>query len=392
MTTAAGYAAEMQRIDDDIAKADAGCSGRPTDPDRITRHVYRLYQKASISGNLAGLTAVEHVIDDALPLLSNPGDLYLLKAHAAFKLHKLADVHAALLAVPSVYDSEEGRLIRADLDLQHGHYQAAESGYVDVLHRERSWGALARLAYLRGKMGDVAGADRLYEAAEDQLTAKEMRAYAWLEVQRGFLDFAGGRPSAARLHYRRADAAYPGYWLIDEHIAELLGSEGRYDEAVVIYQRIASTVGRPDLEQASGELYELAGQSERAAHWKERALTAYLLSAQRGEVHYYHHLVDYYTDVAEDGGKAVKWAYKDLQLRENFATQAALAWAFYRDERFGEALHWIDRALASGVVDALLYFRAGEIYCAAGNEIEGRNLRERALNLNPAVAGFHVHH
>jgi hypothetical protein len=40
----------------------------------------------------------------------------------------------------------------------------------------------------------------------------------------------------------------------------------------------------------------------------------------------------------------------------------------------------------------LLYFRAGEIYCAAGNEIEGRNLRERALNVNPAVAGFHVHH
>jgi tetratricopeptide (TPR) repeat protein len=392
MTTAAGYAAEMQRIDDDIAKTDAACSGRPIDPGRITRHVYRLYQKASISGDLAGLTAVEHAIDDALPLLSNPGDLYLLKAHAAFKLHKLGDVHAALAAVPSVYDSEEGRLIRADLDLQHGHYQAAESGYVDVLHRERSWGALARLAYLRGKMGDVAGADRLYEEAEDQLTAKEMRAYAWLEVQRGFLDFARGQHSAARRHYHRANAVYPGYWLTDEHSAELLGAERRYDEAVVTFQRIASTVGRPDLEQASGELYELAGQSERAAYWKERALTAYLLSAQRGEVHYYHHLVDYYTDVAEDGGKAVKWAYKDLQLRENFATQAALAWAFYRDERFGEALQWIDCALASGVVDALLYFRAGEIYCAAGNEIEGRNLRERALNVNPAVAGFHVHH
>jgi tetratricopeptide (TPR) repeat protein len=392
MAAAVGYAAEMRRIDQEIAKTNEdGCSG-PIDPDRITRHLYRLYQRASISGDLAGLTAVEHAIDDALPLLSKPGDLYLLKAHAAFKLHKLGDVHAALVAVPSVYDSEEGRLIRADLDLQHGHYQAAEGGYVDVLHRERSWGAMARLAYLRGKMGDVAGADRLYEAAEDQLTAKEMRAYAWLEVQRGFLDFAGGRYSAARLHYRRADAAYPGYWLIDEHIAELLGAEGRYDEAGVIFQRIASTVERPDLEQASGELYDLAGQSERAGYWKERALTAYLLSAQRGEVHYYHHLVDYYTDVTEDGSKAVKWAYKDLQLRENFATQAALAWAFYRDERFGEALQWIDRALASGVVDALLYFRAGEIYGAAGNEIEGRNLRERALNLNPSVTGFHLHH
>jgi tetratricopeptide (TPR) repeat protein len=81
-----------------------------------------------------------------------------------------------------------------------------------------------------------------------------------------------------------------------------------------------------------------------------------------------------------------------LQLRENFATQAALAWAFYRDRRFNQAVHWIDRALATGVVDAQIYSRAGEIYSAAGNEVEGRDLQERALNLNPALGRFHVHH
>jgi tetratricopeptide (TPR) repeat protein len=392
MASAAGYAAEMQRIDEDIAKTDGPVFSAPTDPERITRHIYRRYQKALLSGDLAGLTAVERSIDEAIRFLANPGDLYLLKAHAAFKLHKLAEVDAALLAVPSVYESDEGRLIRADLDFQHGRYQAAENGYVEVLRHERSWGALARLAHFRGKMGDATDADRLFQEAEDQLTAKEMRAYAWLEVQRGFLDFARGRDGEAQFHYRRADAAYPGYWLVGEHIAELLGAEGRYDEAVAMYQSIVSNGQRPELEQAIGELCELAGRSGPAAYWKERALTAYLQSVQRGEVHYYHHLVDYYTDVAENGSEAVKWAYKDLQLRGNFATQAALAWALYRDERFSEAVHWIDRALASGVVDALLDFRVGEIYSAAGNEVEGRNLRERALNLNPAVGRFHVHH
>jgi tetratricopeptide (TPR) repeat protein len=392
MAAALGYAAEMRHIDEDIAKTDGAVCSTPTDLERVTRHIYRLYQKASISGDLAGLTAVERYIDEAITFLANPGDLYLLKAHAAFKLHKLADVDAALLAVPSVYDSDEGRLIRADLDFQHGRYQAAESGYVEVLRHERSWGALARLAHLQGKMGDATGADHLYEEAEDQLTAKEMRAYAWLEVQRGFLDFARGRDDDAQLHYHRADAAYPGYWLVDEHIAELLGAGGRYDEAVAMYQSISSNGKRPELEQAIGELCDLAGRNGPAAYWKERALAAYLQSVQRGEVHYYHHLVDYYTDVAEDGAEAVKWADKDLQLRENFATQAALAWALYRYGRFSEAIHWIDRALASGVVDALLDFRAGEIHSAAGNEVEGRNLRERALNLNPAVGRFHVHH
>src|SRR6266550_4865793 len=189
MVTALGYAAELRHIDEDIAKTDGALCSNPTDPERITRHIYRRYQKASISGDLAGLTAVERSIDRAITLLANPGDLYLLRAHTAFKLHKLADVDAALRFVPSVYDSDEGRLVRADLDFQRGRYQAAENGYVEVLQRERSWGALARLAHLRGKMGNVTEADRLYEEAQDQLTAKEMRSFAWLEVQRGFLDF-----------------------------------------------------------------------------------------------------------------------------------------------------------------------------------------------------------
>jgi tetratricopeptide (TPR) repeat protein len=385
--SAIGYAAEMRRIDEEIA-ALLGAD----DPERVTRRLYCLYQKASIAGDLTGLTAVIRAIDDAITTLANPGDLYLLKAHAAFKLHKLMDVDSALRAVPSVYDSDEGRLIRADLDFQHGNYQAAENGYLEVLQHERSWGALAHLAHLRGKMGDTAGADSLYEEAEDQLTAKEMRAYAWLEVQRGFLDFIQGHHREARLHYRRADAAYPGYWLVDEYIVEVLGAEHRYQEAVGILERVVSTIDRPDLDQAIGELYELAGDSGPALFWKERALSEYLQSAERGEVHYYHHLVDYYTDVTEDGAEAVKWASKDLKLRENFATQAALAWSLYRAGQFSNAVYWIDRALASCIVDARLYFQAGEIHRAAGNEVEGSTLRERATRLNPAVAGFHIHH
>jgi tetratricopeptide (TPR) repeat protein len=387
MAPGAGYAAEMQRLDDDLATLSGA-----RDPEGVTRRIYRLYQKASISGDLAALTAVDRVIDDTVALSPNPGDLYLLKAHAAFKLHKLNDVDAALRAVPAVYDSDEGRLIRADLDFQHGHYQSAVSGYADVLQRERSWGALARLAHLRGKMGDAVGADQLYEEAQDQLTAKEMRAYAWLEVQRGFLDFVHGRHGEARQHYRRADTAYPGYWLVAEHIAEVLGAERRYAEAGEILERIVSTVDRPDLAQAIAELYQLAGQREPALYWKERALNGYLQSAQRGEVHYYHHLADYYSDVAEDGAAALKWARKDLRLRENFATQAALAWALYRDGQFSDAVRWIDCALASGIVDARLFLWAGDIYSAAGNGAEGHELRQRATEINPAVAVFHIHH
>ena len=69
MTAAGGYAAEMRRIDEDIVKTEDAAGAALSSPEHITRHIYRLYQKASIAGDLAGLTAVEHAIDGAIPLL-----------------------------------------------------------------------------------------------------------------------------------------------------------------------------------------------------------------------------------------------------------------------------------------------------------------------------------
>ena len=393
MVPLAGYQAEIRQIEQDIAAVGGATAlDPPTDTERVTQYVYRLYQRASIASDLTALGAVEGAIDRAIPLLTHPDDLYLLRANVAFKLHRLADVQATLLVAPSIRDSEEGRLISADLDFQNGQYQKARRGYCDALEISRSWGALARLAYFSGKMGDPAGADRLYQEAEDELTAKQLRSFAWLEVQRGFLDFAHGRYDAAQVHYERADRAYPGYWLVDEHVAELLAAEGRYAEAIAILERLASAVRRPELEQAIGELYQLTGQAERAGQQLRQALAAYLKSARRGEVHYWHHLADYYAEVAEDGTQAVAWARKDLRLRENFSTQAALAWAYYRDGQYGEARDWIDRALSSGAATAHLFRQAGRIYAAAGREAEARRFRDRAMMLNPAVDKFHLHH
>jgi tetratricopeptide (TPR) repeat protein len=385
----AGYRTELQRIERDIVELNiADLFAVPINPERLTRYVYLLYQRASITGDLVQLSAVERAIECAVPLLTHPGDLYLLKANVAFKLHRLADVEAALLAIPAAGRCMETHLLHADLEFQHGHYREAETGYVGAIEAERSWDGLARLAYFRSKMGDFEDADRLYREAEDELTAKEMRSYAWLEVQRGFLAFRQGAYSAARSHYDRADRAYPGYWLVDEYKAELLGAEGRYAEAIEMFQELAFTSDRPDLQQAIAELYEFAEQPDAARHWRNRALGGYLQSAQRGEVHYYHHLADYYADVAQDGAAAVTWARADLQLRENFATQAALAWAHYRNAELDGARGWIDRALASGVTDAHLLFRVAKIY----GEVDGRHFLERAKKLNPLVENFHFHH
>jgi hypothetical protein len=72
------------------------------------------------------------------------------------------------------------------------------------------------------------------------------------------------------------------------------------------------------------------GDEHRAKPLFDAAEASYLASARRGEVHYYHHLADFYEDARKNAGDAVKWARQDIMLRENFATQSALAWALHR--------------------------------------------------------------
>lgn len=382
---------ELERIDAELAPLRTGALDAPVDFERATRYVYTTYKRASLTGDLDALERVGADINRVVAHFRRPSDLYFLKASVAFKLHRLGEVKRCLASCAELRESPQGRVLQADLDFQEGRYDAAHKAYEELIRRDRAWDDLARLAYLKFKMGDPDAADALYAEAEDELTAKEMRHFAWVELQRGLLDLARGRHDDARAHYERADRAYTGYWVVEEHLAELCGAQGRFEEAESLYKKVVARVPRPEFKQALGELYDFTGRPADAQEWYEQAHADYLSSARRGGVHYYHHLVDFYADVLRDGAEAVRWARKDLELRDNFATRAALAWALYRDNRPDEALEEMSRALASGAEDAHLLRQAATVYKAAGRADEADNFSRRAARINPHHSGFHVH-
>ncbi|MDR3623291.1 MAG: hypothetical protein P4L85_28420 [Paludisphaera borealis] len=379
------YDAEVRQIEEAVAAIQPV---KDLDPASGARRVHLRYRRATLTGSLVELEAVRVDLDDMLRRQGGPVDLFRLRAQLMFKFHRLKDVEAALARAGDPRDAA----LRADLDFQYGRLDDARRGYEDAVRREQTWDNLARLAFYRAKTGDPDGADRLYAAAEDQLSAKEMRSFAWLELQRGLLDLGRGRHEEAAVHYERAGRAYSGYWLVDEYNAELLAATGKFDAAVTLYESVVKSTPRPETEQALGDLYAYMGRAEQAKPWHDKALAAYLASARRGEVHYYHHLVGYYADVLEDGPEAVKWARKDLELRPNPATREALAWALYREGRFDEALALVIQALASGVSDAHLTYHAAMIHLAAGRVEQGKQLLARTAALNPRYNSFHVHH
>ena len=92
------YQRDLDRIKAAIAETGPEALATPVDTPRAIRYAYSLYQRAVLTGDLAQLPAAEQAIDITINYLPNPGDLYLLKAKLAFKLHRLADVKRSLAA------------------------------------------------------------------------------------------------------------------------------------------------------------------------------------------------------------------------------------------------------------------------------------------------------
>ncbi len=382
------YQAELERTEEDIAKLGASSEG---DIEKRVRLAYRLYHRATLTANAEAFQQAGVAIGEAILRFGPQEDLCLLKANLDFRFHRLREVQEDLQMAPKLAGRFEARSIAADLAFQLGRYEEARAAYEELIAEDRTWDNLARLAHFHGKMGDAEAADRMYVEAEDELTAKEMRSFAWVELQRGVLDVARGRYEDAAAHYRRADRAYSGYWLIDEHMAEVLGATGKFEEAFALYAQVMAQAPKPELMQTVGELCIAMGDRARAATWFEPALAAYLESAERGEVQYFHHLTDFYAEVREDGAEAVKWARRDIELRENFATQAALAWALYRAGAIEEALRWMELALSSGAADAELFHNAAKIFEGAGRMGDSARMLTKAAGIHPCYGGFHVH-
>ncbi|MGH8550870.1 MAG: tetratricopeptide repeat protein [Methylococcales bacterium] len=385
------YRQEWAKTESDILRELDNPGGHSNDPEILFKKAYLYFLKASLTGDRRDLASAKTEFDKAIRSPASSPDLVLLDVAFNLRVHKLEAARAGLEQLWYLDESPKVQALRAEIDVQEGRYLAAEQSYRELIEKTPRWDNLSRLAYLRWKAGDFEVADRLYAEAEDEISAKEMRSYAWVQLQRGLLALSRGRHREAGEYYRRADQAYSGYWLVQDYRAELLAAERQFDAAIALYREMLTCSRRPEIHQALGDLYSFMGQPELARSWYDKALSEYLDSTLRGEVQYYHHLAILYADGLLNGPEALRWARKDIELRRNAGTRDTLAWALYRDGRYPQALEEIQKALAASWQDAHLFFHAAMIHLAAGHVEEGRDYLRKAARINPRYDSFHVH-
>ncbi|HYI13535.1 MAG TPA: hypothetical protein VEK57_31110 [Thermoanaerobaculia bacterium] len=287
------------------------------------------YLRATLTGDFGDYRLAEQALERELAASGASQALLLARATLAFKLHRLPKAKRDLALLP---ETDAVRALRADVALMEGRYADAARAYESLAATSPSWDNLARLAYFKSKTGDVAGADRLYAAAQDELTAKELRSYAWVEVQRGVMRFEHGRYAGALAHYERAERAYSGWWLVEEHRAEVLHGMGRTRQAVALYRKVVARTRNPELFGALAAILEDEQPEEARALYAE----AGRLFAEQMRIYpeaAIGHALRFQLSRADAAPELVALARRNVALRPNAEAKLLLAQAYLKSSQ-----------------------------------------------------------
>jgi len=323
----------------------------------------------------------------SVPEVRNAGGLAAL-AQAEFAAHDFAAArdHAMQLTVLDPGKSYPYGML-GDALLELGEYEQSANAYRQMERRgggisESTETRQARLAQLRG---DNAGAQRHFTNAlvlALDLPPPPRETVAWCRWQLGETAFAIGDYETAERHYRDALVTFPDYYRALASMGRVRAARGDLAGGIEQYEQSVRRLPDPAFVAALGDLYQLAGREKDAA--AQYALVEQIgrLSAVNGAL-YNRQLALFYADHDLKAEAAYASAAKEYEARRDIYGADALAWTAMKAGKLSEAQAAIKDALRLGTRDAKLFYHAGMIARAAGDEVAARDYLQRALALNP---------
>lgn len=385
---------------------------KPTETDRIIRSLqlrisrepgeHALYaqlgaaffQKARETGDVTDFENAERALKKSLDLTSN--DLAaaaptVALAEVYMGEHRFADALAYAQKSLALGSGDSSPLaIAGDAYADTGEYDTAMDVYLklSVSGSQATYTQDSRIAFLRFISGDTEAAVRLMRRAIANGVLAQLPAenLAWLYYELGEYCFQNGNAVEADQAYRTALTVHPGDYRALAGLARVRATQGRYADAIELYQKALAVVPMPLFASELGDIYAKVGRSEDAR--KQFELVEYIGSLGTiNRVLHNRDLALFYADHEMNLTRALELARKEFEVRHDIYTWDVLAWVLYKNGKPVEAADAIKKALRFHTRDALLLFHAGMIYGALGQNAESRNYLTQAISVN---AHFHV--
>lgn len=342
-------------------------------------------RQARETGDVRGYQLAEESFLEALDLIPTYSPAAASLASAYYSQHEF---EKALDLAGQVYESNykntQARILMADSHLSLGEYQEAETIYNELGETDVTAPLLARMAYLEELKGNPDRAlDLIRRAAGNALTAGGTKEnVAWYLLRVGDMYFNTGEVNEAGNFYQASLRVFENYPFALAGLGRVRAAQGKYDEGIEYYQRAVDRVPQPEFVAALGDLYDITGQQSQAEIQYATVETIGTLAALNQQV-YNRQLANFYSDHNRNLEEALALAQAELKSRRDIYGYDALAWALYKNGDYVEAQTMMTQAMKLDTRDARLYYHAGMIWLAVGDEAQARTHLEEALAINP---------
>jgi tetratricopeptide (TPR) repeat protein len=347
-------------------------------------------RRARLSGSYDDYVAAQAALDQAFERAPAGAGPMLTRASLNFTLHRLEPIEADLAVYDKITTLEPSMKIqieglRGDAAFERGQYQRARELFEAALTLHRSPSLLAQLAQCHWRLGEFDEAERLYLEAQGMMPDKALESRAWVHLQLGLMDLERGRYDDAFEHYRDGTQILGGWWLLEEHIAEIAALKGMDAFALELYDEIIERTGKAEFIDAKAGLLARAGDQAGAQAAVEEATKIFEAELQRFPEASYGHALDHYLEFGPPE-RALELATANYQLRPGVPAMISLAEARLGVGDVAGAREMIDQALATTWVSAELSWVASQIYTRLGETERAAQLRAEAEALHPTIA------
>lgn len=381
------YATELRLLDEDREGFETLSTAHPSVRGHHERIASAFIQRARLSGNYDDYAKAEARLAQAMERRPSAGTK-MLRAKLHYTLHRLPQARADFAeAAPRLDNSPDSVASReafaANLALQAGDDKTAAAHFEASLAAKRTMGNLASAAVFHWKTGDFEGAESLFREALKAYHGKRMEPRAWLHLNLGLLDLDRGRLDDALAHYRDAASFLEGYWLIDEHIAEILTLQGKTDDAKALYLDIIERTHNPEFMDAMAGIAFEAGEDDEGKAWVAKARARYEAQMAQFPEAAYGHALGHYLEFGDDPAATLELARENHALRPNLEASVMLAQAQLKVGDADAARDALSPMLASSFESAELYITAAQVHAALGQDAKARAYETQAQAIDP---------
>ncbi len=349
-----------------------------------------LMDQATLTGDFAEIVKAQASIEHAARLAPPGSGPFLARAHTAMGAHRLEVAESALdgyvqRAVPgSEEERAEALAIRGDIAFYRGSIAEAERHYAEAEALAPISGTAYRQALAAKARGEFDEAERLFVRAIARNQERVPRDVANIVIQLGALDQARGRYEEARAHFIEANEMFPGYWLIEAHLAQADYLTGRTGSAL---QRLEAMLNAQQPINVT-ELYALLLQAEGREHDAMRLIhpvTALWDNRLRilPEAAYGHAIEHHFA--FGSSARALELAARNLRLRPYGEARLLMAEAYLSNNRPADALQQVRMARQAGWLSAPQLRAEVHALEALGRHSEAEAIRGEAEAINPYV-------